>query len=73
MFTVSGKMMLEGNGVADTWEPRMRIEMLMQVRAEDKKAMVESMSSLLLLLATLLRVLRAVTAHANSLVWVVNL
>ena len=44
MFTVSGKMMLEGNGVADTWEPRMRIEMLMQVRAEDKKAMVESMS-----------------------------
>lgn len=52
MFTVSGKMMLEGNGVADTWEPRMRIEMLMQVRAEDKKAMVESMSSLLLLLAT---------------------
>ena len=52
MFTVSGKMMLEGNGVADTWEPRMRIEMLMQVREEDKKAMVESMSNLLLLLAT---------------------
>ena len=44
--------MLEGNGLDDAWGLRRRIEMpVMQLRAEEKKAMMEYLASLLLLLA----------------------
>ena len=55
LSTVSGKMILEGNGLDDAWRLRRRIEIATQVRAElelDNKAMMECLASLLLLLAT---------------------